>query len=369
MYEANGVTAEFPLLPLTPEGDTPDGSVVVLVSPTGSAVTVSEESYTVRDGAVYFNVPPPEGWIVGFDSDLLAGPGARPLVCTVVYPDGTLKQLDKDPWELLAEAKTERDEAKKLLRDAQNAIEKTERVIHVESEVAKEKLSARLEKYGSLVEDSIRQAANGTRDELQDWLSRQIEEVRAKHDETMKAREDAYRAARAAADMAEKAAASTEERVKTELQTTTKQAIEAYERTRAMHSEILDFRDQAQSAAATTGAKLQEAMALTMNAMLEQARSLRATVEHELQTALSKENTEISGLVSEVKTARDATQAAAVRILEIERHCAEIDQAQHIREEGMKATWNRIAGFKKTFDHRVLQMRGTAVAETGEGEE
>jgi hypothetical protein len=348
--------------------------MVALVSPTGAAVEVNEESYTVQDGTVFFNVPPPAGWTVGFSSDLLTGPGAAPLACTVVYSDGTLKQLDRDPWELLVEVKAERDEAKKLLRDAKNVIETAERVVHVESEIAKEKLSARLEKYGTLVEDSIRQAADGTRDEIQDWLSKQIQEVRAKHDETITAREDAYRAARAAADMAERTAANVEERVRDELQAITKQIAETYEKDWALHSEILNFRDQAQSAAATAGTKLQEAMTAIANAVIEQIRGLRSGAENELNAVVSKAVADVHGVVSEVKSAKDAAQTAVSQVLEIERRVVELDKEQRIREEGTRATWNRIAGFKKNFDHRVSQMRGTAVsgtavAEAGEGEE
>jgi hypothetical protein len=359
MYVTNGVTTAFPL----PPGN--DGSIVVLISPDGDVVRLGADEYSITDGSVVFPIAPVAGWTLAFS---LSDHSAADSIL-VIYPDGTTKRLAQDPWELLIQAKAERDEVKKLLKEAKNNLDAAERVVHVESEIAKEKLSARLEKYGSLVEDSIAQAANGAKGEILGYLGQQIEEVRTKHDETLNAREDAFRAAKAAADMAERAAANTEERVRAELEAATKQAIEAYERTRAMHSEILDFRDQAQSAAATTGAKLQEVMTSLTGAVIEQIRGLRAGAENELKAAVAKATAEVSGLTEEIRTARDSVQASAVRMLEIEGRVVELDKEQRIREEGTRATWNRIAGFKKTFDHRVLQMRGAAATEAGEGEE
>ena len=341
-----------------------DGDTVVLVSPTGAAIKLSEENYTVQNGTVFFHTPPPAGWVVAFKmpSDAVAL-----SVCMVIYPDGTLKELSQDPWELLTRAQAERDEARKLLKDAKNAIETAERVVHVESEIAKEKLSARLEKYGSLVEDSIQQAANGARDELRAYLAELIEEVRIKHSEARKARDDAFQAAQAAEELAEQAAARAEERVKNKLETGAAQAVEAYERMRAMRSEILEFRDEAQSASNTAAAKFYENSTSFMNAVIEQTRGLRAAAENEMKAAVSKAVSEVLGLAEEVRTAKDATQSAAARAAEIERRCMETDTAQRVREEGMKALWTRIAGFKKTFDRRVSQTRGPA-AESGEGE-
>jgi hypothetical protein len=356
MYEANGVTAEFPL-PQSADGTVVDGTVVVLISPTGSAARVNAGEYTVQNGAVIFSIPPPAGWTVAF-----AMPANTPAlsVCTLVYPDGTMKQMAQDPTELLAEAKTERDEAKKLLREAKNALEATERVIHVESEIAKEKLSARLEKYGSLVEDSIAQAANGARDELLGYLALQMKEVRERHDETIKARDEALKARDAAQSAAEQATFTAVKEVMTALKGETEKAVNACEQARDLKSEITGLRDQAQTAAATTGERFQETIFPIVNAVIDQARSLAASAGNEIQTAIAKASGEMAGLITEARAARDASQAAANRAQEAERRSAELERTQIGREEGMRALWTRILGFKKTFDHRVSQMRGSA---------
>jgi predicted nucleic acid-binding Zn-ribbon protein len=136
---------------------------------------------------------------------------------------------------------------------------------------------------------------------------------------------------------------------------------------------ILDSRDEAQRAAATAAGWIQETMSPIVNAVVEQIRGLRAGAENELKAAVSKSTAEVSGLVSEIRTAKDAAQASANRAAEAERRSAELDREQRIREEGMRATWMKIAGFKKTFDRQTSRMRGAAVeeagTETGEGEE
>jgi hypothetical protein len=343
--------------------------VVVLISPAGAAVRMKQgDAYTVRDGTVFFTTPPPAGWIVAFEmpeTSLQTGPGSATLgsVVLVIYPDGTMRQVEKDPWELLLAAQEDREEAKKLLRDAKSAIEAAERVVHVESEVAKEKLSARLEKYGSLVEDSIKQSAAGARDELRDYLGEQIEEVRTKHDETVRARASAYEAARSAEKAAERAAARTEETVKETLEDTAAKAVEAYERTRAMKSEILDLRDEAKNAATVAGNEVERTAGAYMNLVIEEVRSMKNAAANEMRSVTDKSAREAAGLVTEIKATRDAVQAAANRALEVERRVVEMDRAQVAREEGMKALWAHIASFKKTFEARVAQMRGSREGE------
>ena len=359
MYEANGVTTGFPL------SVGADGSTVVLISPAGAAIKMSGESYAVQNGTVFFYTPPPSGWIVAFEMPVDA---VAPRVCMVVYPNGVIKELSQDPWELLALAATERDEAKKLLKEVKNAVDLAERVVHVESEVAKEKLSARLEKYGTLVEDSIKQAANGARDEVKDYLAELIQEILTKHDETRKARDETFQAVQVVEELAEHVASRTEERVKSKLEFGATRAMEAYERVRAMRSEFLEFRDEAKNASNTAAAKLHENSTSFMNVVIEEVRGLRAVAENEMKTTVYKAVSEVSRFAEEARTAKDATQAATVRAIQIEQRCVELDKAHAAREEGMRALWTRITGFKKTFDHRVSQMR-SSVAELGEGEE
>ena len=106
-----------------------------------------------------------------------------------------------------------------------------------------------------------------------------------------------------------------------------------------------------------------------VNSVIDEVKSVKTAAENEIQSLLVKSHADISASMTEIRAARDATQAAAVRAMEIERRCVEMDRAQAAREEGMRALWTRIAGFKKTFEHRVSQIGGTAVIESGEGEE
>jgi hypothetical protein len=357
----NGTTTEFPL----PSGKF--GSAVWLISPEGTATRMKLGSaYTVLDGTVFFSTPPPEGWVVSFEA--LENATNTGTVCTVIYPDGTMQKVERDPWELLLSAKNERAEAKKLLRDAQNAIEAAERVVHVESEIAKEKLSARLDKYGTLVEESIKSAASGARDELRDYLGEQIEEVRTKHDEVVNARKKTHEACQCAEEAAALAAKSAVEQAKKELDAMAFQAFEACENTWALKSELISLRDEAKSAAASAASDVQKTAGEYMKLVLEEIRSLRNTAGNEFRIEFEKEKTSIAGLTSEIKEARVAAQTAATRAMEVERKCLELDTTQRIREEGMKALWERITSFKKTFDNRVSQTRARSGG-IGEGEE
>jgi hypothetical protein len=344
-----------------------DGSLVVLISPDSSVkYRVSSDAYTVADGNVVFYTPPPTEWIVSFE---LPGEVVVPSVCTVIYPDGTLKQLSQDPYELLVLAQTERDEAKKLLKEAKNVVEVAERVVHVESEVAKEKLSARLDKYGTLVDESIRQAASAARDELRDYLGEMIEEVRTKHQEAVQARDLALTYKDLAQQSCLDAVMETEPKLTEHFQSIANHAIEAYTKTKELWNQTASFRDEVKSAAVNVSGDLYQKTMPIVNSVIDEVKSVRAAAQNEIQSLLAKANADVAAMMTDIRATRDATQAAAVRALEIERRCSEMDSAQAAREEGMRALWTRITGFKKTFDHRVSQMRGAAVIESGEGEE
>ena len=113
MYQGNGVTTEFPLPPGV------DGHTVGLAPPGGAAVKLKEsEAYTVRDGTVYFFTPPPNGATVTFEAPETVERSAGVVAvmkgaCTVLYPDGTMREVTQDPWELLEAAAHEREEAKR----------------------------------------------------------------------------------------------------------------------------------------------------------------------------------------------------------------------------------------------------------------
>ena len=164
------------------------------------------------------------------------------------------------------------------------------------------------------------------------------------------------------------AVAETEPKLTEHFQSIANHAIEAYKQTKELWRETASYRDEVKSAAFTASGDLYQKTMPLVNSVIDEVKSVKTAAQNEIQSLLAKANAEAAAMMTEIRTTRDATQAAAVRAMEIERRCSEMDNAQIAREEGMRALWTRIAGFKKTFDHRVSQMRGAAVIE-GEGEE
>jgi hypothetical protein len=182
MYTANGITTEFPL----PEGA--DGSAVYLVSPGGDAVKMKQgDAYTIRDGTVVFSTPPPKYWPVIFELDEEEGEAvAKKGVCTIIYPDGSTKELDRDPWELLVETRTVLAEAKAVHAEAWEATAKAVAEIKALAAAAAGDIEGRLLGYSARAEDAIKAAAGGAAGALSEKLAEQIRETREARTETRK---------------------------------------------------------------------------------------------------------------------------------------------------------------------------------------
>jgi hypothetical protein len=172
MYTANGITTEFPL----PEGA--DGSAVILAPPGGGrTIRIKRDSgYTVQDGAVFFSAPLPRAWTLGFD--LEEGEFVERNVCTVIYPDGSMKELDRDPWELLVETRAVLAEAKAVHVEAREATVKAVAEIKALAAAAAGDLEGRLLGYSARAEDAIKAAAGGAAGALGDELAGQVREIR-----------------------------------------------------------------------------------------------------------------------------------------------------------------------------------------------
>jgi hypothetical protein len=189
MYTGNGETREFPL----PQEN--DGSVAYLVSPAGKAVRAKlDDAYSIRDGAAVFLLPPPSGWTVTFETPaLLTGQGPAALAglggaqgLLVIYPDGSFKQLDRDPWELLAEVRIVIEEAGRLHAEAREAEAAAVAEIKALAAAAAGDLEGRLLGYGARAEDAIKAAVNGTAGELSEKLAVQLREIRNEHEAVQK---------------------------------------------------------------------------------------------------------------------------------------------------------------------------------------
>jgi hypothetical protein len=185
MYAGNGVTTEFPL----PEGN--DGTVVYLVSPQGAAVRMKQgDAYEIQNGTAVFSEPPPAGWTVAFQTGqgpaALAGFGAAPQGLLVIYPDGSFKRLDRDPWELLAEVKVELAGARQMYAETREAEARAVAEIRALEAAAAGNLEGRLLGYGARAEDAINAAVAGAAGELSEKLAGQLREIREEREAAQK---------------------------------------------------------------------------------------------------------------------------------------------------------------------------------------
>ncbi|GHV57538.1 hypothetical protein FACS1894216_22080 [Synergistales bacterium] len=155
MYKGNGSTAAFPL----PGGA--DGTEVWLLAGGAGTRLKQDDAYRITDGSVVFAYPPPGGTEITFkapeDGGGKAGGGMPPL--QVLYPDGTVREVGEDPYELLLEAKAEREEARKLLVKALDAAGRLEKTAAKQCLEIGGKLSAFSKKYTDEINEAEKEAA------------------------------------------------------------------------------------------------------------------------------------------------------------------------------------------------------------------
>lgn len=324
MYKGNGITKEFPL----PAGA--DGSVVVWRTENGARRLMEAEAYVVRDWNVVFEVAPPAGVIVAFEAGELAG--IRALgVCTVIYPDGRVALIAEDPHELLTAAKAERDEARRLLKEARAEAENLEILVHQQGELSKEKLSARLEKYGGLVEESIKGAAALARDEVKDYLDKLILEIRNKHKAVVAAHEEIEASVKDADRMASTAAGAAERLV----HDCCEDAMKACEEIKRIKSETLDLRNETVNAASNAAAGAAKGFEARAGLVLEEVKSLRSTLQGEIKALVEGTKTELDAGLLEIR----AQRAEIVRGI---KHMNKIERFAIEKEDEIKALAARI---------------------------
>jgi hypothetical protein len=295
MYKGNGTTKAFPLPPGA------DGGEVCWLGKGGAVRLTAGAGYEVKDGSAVFGTPPPEGVTVIFGPFQEAPsephtPKTRG-VCAVVYSDGTVKEMDADPAELLAEAKRDLGEARALLRDAIAANERSETLWRHNTELARETLSSRLDKYREAVDESVRHAAAAARDGINDNIDRKLIEIRKKHKETVSA----------AGLIGEAVAAAKAEllrytdRMEADVADGAREAGEAADEARRIRAEITGCLEEARNAAAAAGAEVTKAFGARAEAELEAIRSLRNALETEVKAAAERARSAADAALGEAK--------------------------------------------------------------------
>jgi hypothetical protein len=342
VYIGNGEAKEFPL----PEGKS--GEEVYFLPDGGTSVRLNGTAYRIegdQDKKVVFEIPPPEGVTISFEPNGNTGMSG---ICIVIYPDGTVKEITEDPYELLVEAKAERDEAKKLLKAAMDASEKNERFVKIETDIAREKLSARAEKYATLVDDSVKSAAAAAGEAVKEAMEKQIEEAKEIEARTAAVLGEIqtllYEAKSAARSAADDAAEAMRERCA--------RAEEAVSEIRSVKENVAAMRTEAANAAANAGADINRLYAGLVEGVIEEIRGMRAAIGSETAAALEKTRAEAQGMTAEARNALSEIRANTASAAAIERRLVEIDETQKTREAGMKALWERMTEFRKRLDSR-----------------
>jgi hypothetical protein len=319
LYQGNGITAEFPL----PEGA--DGTKVYLTAG-GKTIRMKEDgSYRIDAGTVVFDIPPPDGTVISFQED---APARVHGVCVVIYPDGTVKEVTEDPYILLVEAKAERDGAKKLLHRIEDQLEKSERLIKVEGDIAKDKLTLRMEKYQDYIEEAVKGAAEAAQNEVKAYIDQKLIEMRKKHKETMDARTDVEdKRSRMESRIGEAA-----EKVKAELAPLGENL-----------SELLDVEARTKAASAD----VINLASSHVQAVIEDVRAVKSAAAADLQGFAERIKAENSVAVTEIKNMLSEMRVVSAQIKQIADRAAALDSGQQTREEGMKTLWNRMVTMHK----------------------
>ena len=320
MYKANGVTKVFPL----PVGA--DGRVVALSMESGVVRMQEGDAYAVVDGSVVFSVAPPEGVTVVFDVQGNSAPMQG--VCTVVYPDGRLRVVAQDPYELLLASTAERDAAQKLLREALGAHERAEHLVYTEAQMAKDKMQIGLIGYSTQAEAAIQNAAVSAKEELTDQFSKNLLEIRNKHKAVLAAHADleafALRAEEAAEDAATKAVQGVLERCAL--------MDAALEEIRRLRAEALDFRDAARNAAENAGVGVAKAFSARAEVVLEELRSLKATVSGEVSAIIQRAKEDVNADMERMRGLKADMSRASKRFEEAERNVRTVEDRIAARE-------------------------------------
>jgi hypothetical protein len=130
---------------------------------------------------VFFYIPPPDGWEVKFDTE---GVEAMAGVCTVIYPDGSMKTVTRDPWELLVTAQGVLADAKKTEADVEAASKSAIDSLHKEALEIHGEFDRRLQDDRESVSLLIDGAADMTEKKVNERFTETFGEMRKAANET-----------------------------------------------------------------------------------------------------------------------------------------------------------------------------------------
>ena len=322
MYTGNGAAKEFPL----PEGA--DGSEVWLTPPGGDAVRMEEgAAYTVTNGAglpnaassmssreqgslaVFFVIPPPEGWTVSFEKPTDAEPMTGGYV--VVYADGTMRTVSGDPAEMLEQAQTMLTAAKAEREALVKTIAAKAVEISVAAEGAKAVMTARLLNNSALAEKAIEAAAAAVKQDVLKETAEAFEELRDGQKKILIAQEEIRAARKAVLDAVQGSAEKAAKEAKSEVHDCCKEALEAYERIRALKVEMEELAATARNAAADAGREATQSLTTQGNVLLEEIRSVRARLERDVIQETDREERRRNEALEDMRRIRDETAVLA----------------------------------------------------------
>ncbi len=346
MYEGNGVTKEFPL----PSGV--DGSFVGLSPPGGGVVKLKEgDGYTVQNGAVSFFAPPPQGSQVVFEATRSVPQG----VCTVLYPDGTMKEVPQDPWELLEAARRELDEARRERAALTELLQKEGAAVKALAAEAKETLKARLLNYDARAESAIAAAVEATRENTQTAVTGVMEEIRQKHRQVMAVQADVHGALERTEAAARNGATEAAAEVRANLERICGEVIEAWESVRAIQPVLEDLEQRARNAARTAAQDVTTTVVGRAEVILEELKGLRGRLERDLEQESMRARHHRESEVKVMESLRDQANRGARRSDEIEGSCREILGNILGAEARIREFAERVAAFENTWNARIVQ--------------
>ena len=311
MYTGNGVTTEFPL------SGGASGSEVWMTPQGGDAIRMEQgTAYTVSGGAVFFNVPPPSGWTVSFEKPEETATMTGGYV--VVYADGTMRTVSGDPAEMLEQAQTMLTAAKAEREALVKAIAAKAVEISVAAEGAKAVMTARLLNNSALAEKAIEAAAAAVKQDVLKETAEAFEKLRAGQEKILIAQEEIRAARKAVLDAVQGSAEKAAKEAKSEVHDCCKEALEAYERIRALKVEMEELAATARNAAADAGREATQSLTTQGNVLLEEIRSVRARLERDVIQETDREERRRNEALEDMRRIRDETAALAQGMARIE---------------------------------------------------
>ena len=367
MYQGNGVTMEFPLPPGA------DGHTVGLAPPGGAAVKLKEgEAYTVRDGTVYFFTPPPNGATVTFEAPETAvrsagGGAAMKGVCTVLYPDGTMREVTQDPWELLEAAAHEREDAKREREAMRALLAKEGAEVRALAAEAKEALRSRLLGYDTRTESAIAAAVQATKEDTAAAVNKVLLEIRNKHKQVLSAGEDVRVCLERAEAAAENGATLAAQAASEEMECRCAETREAWERIRALKPELEELAGEAKAAASDAGRELTKAFTTRTEVVLDELKGLRGRLENDIERERQRQVREGGAELETMTRIRDETVRAVRRMDAVEAECRALLGRVSAAEDRVREFAERVAAFESAWNARIIHEMEARRMEREEG--